>query len=81
MASSPDINNTTGYRTTGTLSGITGTFTVGNGIYAGASWATATARGVITETNTNTELEYYLVGTEDGALPAFSNTYAGGWRR
>lgn len=74
LASSPDINNTTGYRTTGTLSGVTGTFTVGNGIYAGASWVTATARGVITETNANSDLEYYLVGTEVGALPDFSNT-------
>lgn len=62
LASSPDINNTTGYRTTGTLSGVGGTWTVGSGVYAGASWATATARGVVTETNTNTELEYYLVG-------------------
>lgn len=62
LASAPDINNTTGYRTTGTLSGVTGTFTVGNGIYVGATWDTATARGVITETNSNTELEYYLVG-------------------
>jgi len=62
LASAPDINNTTGYRTTGTLSTVTGTFTVGNGIYQGATWATATARGVITETNTNTDLEYYLVG-------------------
>ena len=62
LASAPDINNTTGYRTTGTLSGVTGTFTVGNGIYIGGTYATATARGVITETNTNTDLEYYIVG-------------------
>jgi hypothetical protein len=62
LASAPDINNTTGYRTTGTPTGVTGTFTVGNGIYVGATWATATARGVITETNGNTDLEYYIVG-------------------
>ena len=70
LASQPDLNNTTGYRTTGTLSGVTGTFNVGNGIYAGATWATASARGVITETNGNTDLEYYLVGD----LTDFSNT-------
>ena len=62
LASAPDINNTTGYRTTGTLTGVSGTWTVGNGVYQGSTWATATARGVITETNSNTELEYYLVG-------------------
>lgn len=72
LASAPDINNTTGVRTTGTLAGVTGTFTVGNGIYVGASWATATVKGVITETNTNTNLEYYLVGD----LTDFSNTQA-----
>lgn len=72
LASAPDINNTTGYRTTGTLSGVSGTWTVGNGVYTGASWAAATARGVITETNTNTALEYYLVGD----LTDFSNTQA-----
>jgi len=62
LASAPDINNTTGYRTTGTLTSVTGTWTVGNGIYQGATWATATARGVVTETNSNTDVEYYLVG-------------------
>lgn len=62
LASAPDINNTTGYRTTGTLTSVTGTWTVGNGVYIGATWATATSRGVITETNGNTDLEYYLVG-------------------
>ncbi len=62
LASSPDINNTTGYRTTGTLTAVAGTWTVGNGIYQGATWATATARGVVTETNANTAVEYYLVG-------------------
>jgi len=72
LASSPDINNTTGYRTTGTLTGVTGTWTVGNGIYQGATWATATARGVITETNANAAVEYYLVGD----LTDLSNTTA-----
>ena len=63
LASAPDTNNTTGYRTTGTMTGVGGVpFTVGNGVYQGGTWATATARGVITETNTNTDLEYYLVG-------------------
>jgi hypothetical protein len=74
LASSPDGNNTTGYRTTGTLTGVTGTFTVGNGIYTGATWATATARGVITETNGNTDLEYYLIGLEVGSLPDITDT-------
>lgn len=74
LASAPDINNTTGYRTTGTLSGITGTATVGNGIYVGGTWATATAKGVITETNGNTDLEYYLVGdlTDIGSTTAIT---------
>lgn len=76
LASQPDLNNTTGYRTTGTLASITGTATVGNGIYVGGTWATATARGVITETNGNTDLEYYLVGTEVGALPDIGSTTA-----
>jgi hypothetical protein len=62
LSSAPDVNNTTGFRTTGVLTGVGGTWTVGNGVYIGATWATATAQGVITETNTNTELEYYLVG-------------------
>ncbi len=72
LASSPDLNNTTGYRTTGTLTGVTGTFNVGNGIYVGGTWDTATVKGVITETNGNTDLEYYLVGD----LTDFSNTQA-----
>lgn len=63
LASSPDINNTTGYRQV-TLSGASGTWDVGNGIYVGASWATATARGVITSggSGATPTLEYYLVG-------------------
>ena len=65
LASGPDINNTTGYRTTN-LSTSSGTWTVGNGIYQGASWATATARGVITGGDNlgtaDPDVEYYLVG-------------------
>ena len=68
LASAPDINNTTGYRTfTGdTLTG-SGTFTVGNGIYdaSAGSFANATKKGVITAvsgTGTEPVIEYYLVG-------------------
>jgi hypothetical protein len=68
LASAPDINNTTGYRTfTGdTLTG-SGTFTVGNGIYdaSAGSFANATKKGVITAvsgTATEPVIEYYLVG-------------------
>ena len=62
LASSPDINNTTGYNNSGTLSGVTGSPTVGNGVYVGASWATATAKGVITAVNGAVDFDYYLVG-------------------
>ena len=66
LASAPDINDAIGYRTfTTTDSSGTGTFDVGNGIYVGASWATATARGVITlvgGTGANPLIEYYIVG-------------------
>jgi hypothetical protein len=62
LASAADINNTTGYRTTGIMTGVGGTWTVGSGVYHGSTWATATSRGVVTETNSNTNLEYYLVG-------------------
>ena len=66
LASSPDINNTTGYRTwTANTSQGSGTFDVGNGIYTGATWATATKRGVITAvsgTSATPTVEYYLVG-------------------
>lgn len=65
LASAPDINNTTGYFTTN-LSTSTGTWTVGNGIYQGTNWATATARGVITGGDNlgtaDPDVEYYLVG-------------------
>lgn len=63
LASAPDINNTTGYLSA-VLSGSTGTWDIGSGIYVGASWATATAKGVITSggTGATPTLEYYLVG-------------------
>jgi len=63
LASAPDINNTTGYRRT-TLSGGANTWEVGNGIYNGASWATATSRGIITVggSGATPTLEYYIVG-------------------
>jgi len=70
LASAPDINNTTGYFTTGTLTSVTGTFTVGNAIYEGGTFATATSKGIITETNSNADLEFYLIGD----LTAFTNT-------
>jgi hypothetical protein len=62
LASAPDINNTTGYNNSGTLSGVTGSPTVGNGVYVGASWATATAKGVITAVNGSTDFDFYLIG-------------------
>lgn len=64
LASAPDINNTTGYRTFTGSSG-TGTFNVGNLIYVGATFATATKKGVITSvagTGAAPVIEYYLVG-------------------
>lgn len=72
LASAPDINNTTGYWHSGTLTGVTGTPTVGNGIYVGASWAAATAKGVITEVNGSTDFAFYLIGD----LSAISSTTA-----
>jgi hypothetical protein len=64
LASSPDINNTTGYRV---FTGNTGvnTFDVDNGIYVGASFDVATKKGVLTAvggTITDPVLEYYVVG-------------------
>ena len=64
LASAADINNTTGYRRL-TGSGGSGTFTVGNGIYEGASWTAATSTGVITAvggTGAAPIIEYFLVG-------------------
>lgn len=62
LASAPDINNTTGYNNSGTLSTVTGSPTVGNGVYVGASWATATAKGVITAVNGAVDFDFYLIG-------------------
>jgi hypothetical protein len=62
LASSADINNTTGYLFSGTLSGVTGSPTVGNGVYVGGTWATATAKGVITAVNGSTDFDFYLIG-------------------
>ena len=69
LASAPDINNTTGYRTM-TATGATGTFTVGNIIYdytgSPADITNATKKAVITAVDDTTPaspiIEYYLVG-------------------
>ena len=65
LASSPDINNTTGYQTF-TGSAGSGTFNVGNGIYVGSSWGAVDAKkGILTAVSGTTGapvLEYYLVG-------------------
>ena len=70
LASGPDINNTTGYRTM-TLTGATAdTWEVGSGVYTltggGTAWADAHAKGVVTAvtdgSTTTPTLEYYLVG-------------------
>lgn len=60
LASAVDINNTTGYRRN-VMTGSSGTWTVGNAIYVGASFAAATMKGVITAINAST-IEYYLIG-------------------
>lgn len=64
LASSPDINNTTGYRQfTGSV-GVSD-FDVGNYIYVGATFATATKKGVLTKvagTIVAPILDYYLIG-------------------
>ena len=61
LASAPDINNTTGYKNSGTLSTVTSTPTVGNAVYVGASFAAATAKGVVTAGD-GTNFDYYLIG-------------------
>lgn len=64
LATGDDLNNHTGYRKY-TASAGTGTFTVGEGIYVGASWALATAKGVVTAfsgTGASSVVKYYLVG-------------------
>jgi len=76
LASAPDINNTTGTRAS-TLSGASGTWDVGNGIYVGGTWATATARGVITVggSGATPTIEYYLVGDLDDLSAATVTEY------
>lgn len=79
LASSPDINNTTGYRVM-TLSGATGTFDVGNGIYQGGTgWSDADVKGVITAVDDSTPaapiIEYYLVGDLDDFTNVASTEY------
>lgn len=61
LASAPDINNTTGYSNSGTLSSVTNTPTVGNAVYVGATFATATAKAVVTAGD-GTNFDYYLIG-------------------
>lgn len=60
LASAVDINNTTGYRRN-IMTGSSGTWTVGNALYVGASFAAATIKGVITAEAAGT-IEYYLIG-------------------
>jgi hypothetical protein len=74
LASSPDINNTTGYQTFTGSSG-SNTFDVGNGIYVGTDWASASKKGILTAVGGTTlapVLEYYLVGD----LTDFANSDA-----
>ncbi len=64
LATGSDLNNTTGYKQF-TGSAGTGTFNVGNFIYVGAAWASATKRGVITKvagSGAAPVLDYYLIG-------------------
>ncbi|MCK5433190.1 MAG: hypothetical protein KAJ03_10615, partial [Gammaproteobacteria bacterium] len=73
LASSADINNTTGYRTF-TGSTYTGTLEIGDGIYLGANFGVATKKGVLTRQtlSSQTVVEYYLIGD----LTDFTNTDA-----
>lgn len=64
LASSPDINNTTGYRTFTGSSGVSD-FDVGNAIYVGGTYATATKKGVVTAVSGSVAspvISYYLIG-------------------
>ena len=64
LATSTDINNTSGYRNFVGSSG-NGTFDAKNAIYTGTSWATATAKGLLTLVGGNVSapnLTYYLIG-------------------
>ena len=77
LASSPDINNTTGYRSLDVTGATASVWTVGDGIFSttggGSTWADAASKGVITNvvnpTTTTPTIEYYLVGD----LTDFSN--------
>lgn len=66
LASAPDINNTTGYQTLDTNADNTGEWTVGNAIYVGGTFATATKKGVVTAVTNpaaaTATIEYYLIG-------------------
>ncbi len=64
LASAPDLNNTTGYYKMTSSAGSEAEFLAGNAIYQGASWATATSKGIITKTVTgaNPTVEYYMIG-------------------
>ncbi len=64
LATGVDLNNATGYRKFTGSSG-SGTFDVGNYIYVGTDWASATKKGVITAvagTTSAPEITYYLIG-------------------
>src|SRR4030042_4707812 len=71
LATSADINNTTGIRHFTGSGGNSNTFDEGNYIYVGATWATATKKGVLTAAATGAApvIIYYLVGdiTQDFA--------------
>lgn len=59
-----DTNNPTGFRTFTGSAGI-GTFNAENAIYVGSSWATATAKGILTAVSGSTAspvLTYFLIG-------------------
>lgn len=61
LASAPDINNTTGFRTN-TVTGLTNTFDVGNAVYVSAgTFADASMVGIITAVDGN-DITYYPVG-------------------
>ena len=64
LSSGFDLDNTTGYRQF-TGSGGSGTFDVANWIFVGATWATATKRGKLTNVAGTTGvpiLDYYVLG-------------------
>jgi len=71
LATGVDLNAQEGYRKFTGSSG-SGTFNIGNYIYVGSNWASATKRGVITAVGGTTsapEITYYLIGD----LTDFSN--------